>query len=117
MKKVLIEAELFLRLASSPGGNLEIQEGEIQGRAPQKKQPRAEKPGLLGPRFGSFVVFFPFQQRGHMSGLGLSGVVSRQAWAGPPAGGKPPFLTEKLTIKIIRRVSKRQLYTDTQAAG
>lgn len=52
-----------------------------------------------------------------MSGLGLSGVVSRQAWAGPPAGGKPPFLTEKLTIKIIRRVSKRQLYTDTQAAG
>lgn len=34
-------------------------------------------------------------------------------------GGKPPFrkMTEKLTIKIIRRVSKRQIYTDTQAAG
>lgn len=38
---------------------------------------------------------------------------------GPLEDGKPPFrkMTEKLTIKIIRHVSKRQIYTDTQAAG
>ena len=32
---------------------------------------------------------------------------------------KPHFrrMTEKLAIKNIRRVSKRQIYTDTQAAG
>lgn len=38
---------------------------------------------------------------------------------GAARGGKPLFrkMTEELTMKIIRRVSKRQIYTDTQAAG
>lgn len=44
-----------------------------------------------------------------MMGSGLSGVVRGQMWVGPLESRKPPFrkMTEKLTIKIIRRVSKR----------
>lgn len=31
-------------------------EGEIQGRAPRKNQPKIEKPGFLDPRFLAVVV-------------------------------------------------------------
>lgn len=55
MKKVLIEAELFLRLACHPGRNLRRRD---TGQGPLKNQARAEKPGLLDPRFGGFKVFF-----------------------------------------------------------
>lgn len=61
----------------------------MQGRAPRKKQPGAEKPGHLGPRFGHFVgFFFSFPaKKTHDLGLGLSGVVRGQAWEGPPEVG------------------------------
>lgn len=38
---------------------------------------------------------------------------------GAARGGRPLFRkkTEELTMTILRRVSKRQIYTDTQAAG
>lgn len=62
MKKVLIEAELFLHLVTWA----EMQETEIQGRAPWKSQQGTEEPGLLDPRFlvwvgfGRFWVFLGF---------------------------------------------------------
>lgn len=54
-------------------------EGEIQGRAPRKNQPKIEKPGFLDPRFLAVVVVvfslslsLSLQQRGQRTGLSLN---------------------------------------------
>lgn len=49
-------------------------EGEIQGRAPRKNQPKIEKPGFLDPRFLVVVVVVAFSLSLSLSSKGDRGL-------------------------------------------
>lgn len=124
MKKVLIEAELFLRLASSPRRKCRRERYRAGPLGKVSQEQRNEDSWML-----SFEVLLGFCFLGFFLLLLLLFVLlSSQAdtqlawvWVGPGGGRwgqgnrgvgrKPRFrkITEKLAIKNIRRVSKRQI--------